>query len=313
MKRLLAATDLSAPSRHAVDRAYRLANELGCPLTLAHAIAPGMFDGLQALLGADAPSLDQSLIAEAEARLNALNFDPYRNHGIRADCAVLSGRPIDAIARHADEIAADLLVLGAHGEGFLRQLTVGSTASRLLRKTRHPVLVVKQPPHEGYRRALVAIDFSPAALAALRLARQLAPAASLTLVHAVELPFEGKMQYANVDPGIIQQYRIQAQLAGMQKLRELARAEALPDAGTQLLALHGEAARLIVEQEQEQDSDLIVIGKRGLHFVEELLLGSTTTHVLTEAQGDVLVASAADEPAADAEGTALPGIACRPR
>ena len=272
MKRLLAATDLSAPSRHAVDRAYRLAGELGCPLTLVHAIAPGIFDGLQALLGSDAPSLDQSLIADV------------------ADCAVLSGRPIDAIARHADETDAGLLVLGARGEDFLRQLTLGSTASRLLRKTRHPVLVVKQPPHERYRRVLVAIDFSPAALAALRLARELAPTAALTLVHAVELPFEGKLQYANVDPAIIQQYRIQAQLEGMQKLRQLARDEVLPDAGTQLLALHGDAARLLVEQEQEQDCDLIVVGKRGQHYVEELLLGSTTTHVLMEAQGDVLVA-----------------------
>ena len=79
---------------------------------------------------------------------------------------------------------------------------------------------------------------------------------------------------------------IQAQLDGMQKLRELARREALTDADTQLLALHGDAPRLITEQEQEQDCDLIVVGKRGLHFVEELLLGSTTLHVLMEAQGE---------------------------
>ena len=290
MKYLLTATDLSAPSRHAVDRAYRLAAELGCRLTLAHAVAPGMFDGLQALLGSDAPSLDQSLIADVQARLSALNSDPRHTHGVNADCAVLSGRPIDAITRHADETDAGLLVLGARGEGFLRQLTLGSTASRLLRKTCHPVLVVKQPPHETYRRALVTIDFSPASLAALRLVRQLAPTAALVLLHAVEIPFEGKMQYANVDPAIIQQYRIQAQLDGMQKLRELARREALTDADTQLLALHGDAPRLITEQEQEQDCDLIVVGKRGLHFVEELLLGSTTLHVLMEAQGDVLIA-----------------------
>lgn len=291
MKHLLAATDLSAPSRHAVDRAYRLAAELGCPLTLAHAVAPGMFDGLQALLGSDAPSLDQSLIADVQARLSALNSDPRHTHGVNADCAVLTGRPIDAITRHADETEAGLLVLGAHGEGFLRQLTLGSTASRLLRKTSHPVLVVKQPPHETYRRALVTIDFSPASLAALRLARQLAPTAALVLLHAVEIPFEGKMQYANVDPAIIQQYRIQAQLDGMQKLRELARREALNIAETQLQALHGDAPRLIIEQEQEQDCDLIVVGKRGIHFVEELLLGSTTLHVLMEAQGDVLISS----------------------
>lgn len=289
--RILAATDLSAPSRHAVDRAYRLAAERGWQLTLAHAIAPGIFDELQAMLGSDAPSLDQNLLAETRTSLMALNSDPRHNFGINADCVILNGRPIDAIARHAEEIDAGLLVLGARGEDFLRQLTLGSTASRLLRKSRQPVLVVKQPPHETYRRILVAMDFSPAALTALRLARQLVPEAVLVLLHAVELPFEGKMQHANVDPAIIQHYRIQAQLIGMQKLRDLARQEALPDTGTQLLALHGEASRLIIEQEQEQDCDLIVVGKRGIHIAEELLLGSTTKHILMESQGDVLVST----------------------
>jgi len=289
---ILAATDLSAPSRHAVDRAYRLAAERGWSLTLAHAMAPDIFAGLQALLGNATGVLDQRLAADTLARLNALNDDPRHTCGIRADCVVVDGRPIEAIARHANEIDARLLVLGARGEGFLRQLTLGTTASRLLRKVRQPVLVVKQPPHESYRRILVAIDFSSAALNALRLARKIAPEALLVLLHAVESPFEGKMQHAGVDPGIIQQYRIQAQLDGMQKLRALARREALPEEATQLLALHGDAPRLILEQEQEQDCDLIVVGKRGQHFVEEILLGSTTQHVLMEAQGDVLVATA---------------------
>jgi nucleotide-binding universal stress UspA family protein len=286
---ILAATDLSAPSRHAVDRAYRLAAERAWPLHLVHAIAPGLLNGLQALLGSATPRLDATLATAAAAQLAALNAEPRHAQGVVAQCAVISGRPSDALPAHAAATGAGLLVLGARGEDFLRQLTLGSTASRLLRKSRQPVLVVKQAPHEPYRRALVAIDFSPASLGALAEVRQLAPEASLILVHAVELPFEGKMQYAGVDPEIIQRYRIQAQLDGMQRLRELARQLALP-ASTQLLALHGKAPSLLLEQEQEQDCDLIVVGKRGTHMIEELLLGSTTTHLLMESQGDLLVA-----------------------
>jgi nucleotide-binding universal stress UspA family protein len=288
---ILAATDLSAPSRHAVDRAYRLAAERGWQLTLAHAIAPGLFDELQAMLGGDAPSIADTVAAEARQQLAALNDDPRRTHGIVADCRVLSGPPLVAIARHADESATDLLVLGARGEGFLRQLMLGSTASRLLRKTHHPVLVVKQPPHETYRRALVAIDFSPAARAALRQVRKLAPEATLVLLHAVQLPFEGKMQYANVDAEIIRRYRQEAQQEALRKLRQVATDEGLAEPATRLLALPGQPARLILEQEQEEDCDLIVVGKHGLNMVEELLLGSTTKHVLGESQGDVLVAN----------------------
>jgi len=45
--------------------------------------------------------------------------------------------------------------------------------------------------------------------------------------------------------------------------------------------------------EQEYDADLIVIGKHGTNFTEELLLGSVTKHVLAESQGDVLVVAEA--------------------
>lgn len=41
--------------------------------------------------------------------------------------------------------------------------------------------------------------------------------------------------------------------------------------------------------EQEEDCDLIVVGKHGEHLTERLLIGSVTQHVLAESQGDVLV------------------------
>ena len=48
----------------------------------------------------------------------------------------------------------------------------------------------------------------------------------------------------------------------------------------------------IVEQELEQACDLIVIGKHGRNVMEDLLLGSVTSHVLAESVGDVLVSTA---------------------
>ena len=119
--------------------------------------------------------------------------------------------------------------------------------------------------------------------------RQLAPQAWLTLLHVLELPFEGKMRYAGVDSDIIQQYRIQAQNKGMQQLRELAEREQILPENSTLLALHGNAAGLIHEIESNQDCDLIVLGRRGTQLVEELLIGSTTRYVVDESRGDVLV------------------------
>lgn len=286
--RILVATDLSAPSRHAVDRACRLAAEHAATPCFVHAINPGLLDSLQRMLGGDAPALVDRLTTDARQQLTALAADPQHALGLTTECAVVEGSPVIAIARHAEEIDAGLLVVGSRGEGFLRQSTLGTTASRLLRKTPRPTLVVRQPPHESYRRALVAMDFSPAALLALAQTRRWAPQAELVLLHAVDLPFEGKLLHANVDPDLIQRYRIQAQLDGMNRLRALAREQELP-ASTRLLALHGDAPRLILEQEQENDCDLIALGKRGFNALEDLLLGSTTKHVLGETLADVLL------------------------
>jgi nucleotide-binding universal stress UspA family protein len=50
----------------------------------------------------------------------------------------------------------------------------------------------------------------------------------------------------------------------------------------------------IVRQEQEENCDLVVVGKHGQNVVEDLLLGSTTNRVLAEGSCDVLVSTRSD-------------------
>jgi len=55
------------------------------------------------------------------------------------------------------------------------------------------------------------------------------------------------------------------------------------------LVINGDPTLEIIRHEQKLNIDLIVMGKRGLHLTEELLLGSVTKRVLAESAGDVLV------------------------
>lgn len=48
---------------------------------------------------------------------------------------------------------------------------------------------------------------------------------------------------------------------------------------------------LIVQEEQEQDCDLVVIGRQGRHALDEFLLGSTTRMVISDGAGDVLIST----------------------
>jgi len=289
--RILAATDLSAPARHAVARAFRLAATGGSELHILYALELDALDvSLREMLVGNLAAVKTALVDDAREHLSQLASDSAIHQGVAALPRVVIGNPLSVIAAEADALDAGLVVLGARGESFLRHALLGSTAARLLRKSaQRPVLVVKQPPHEAYRSVLVAVDFSPVSIQAIRTARQLAPNADLVLLHAFELPYEGKLAYAGVEEQVIRQYITSGGETRRKRLHDLAAAAGLASTDYSVRVIHGDPAQQIIAMEQESDADLIVVGKHGSHIVEELLLGSVTKHVLAEAQGDVLV------------------------
>lgn len=289
---ILAPTDFSGPSRHAVERAARLAREHGARLHLLHVVHAGALERLRALLGADS-GVEPELILDVNRQLEALAADlgdGERGPGVEA--SVRQGSVLTEVDAQADASGAELVVLGARGAGFVRRIALGTTAERLLRTTRRPLLVVKQKAHEPYRRVLVPVDFSASSAAAIALARCIAPGAFVVLLHAWEVPFESRMRLAGVDTQRIEQYRAQARQSAHQRLHEAAAAAGLQPGQWQPCLVMQDPSLAIVEQEQEADSDLIVIGKHGAGRVEDFLLGSVTKHVLAESAGDVLVSTA---------------------
>jgi nucleotide-binding universal stress UspA family protein len=201
------------------------------------------------------------------------------------------GHPVEAVTRYASDIEADLVVTGTRGAGFFRGVVIGSTAERIATRSGLPVLMVRQMVHEPYRRVLVPVDFSPWSSPAILLALQVAPRSTLILMHAVEVPFGDKLRLAGI-VGIIEQCRDAARQEAQQKLRELAVHTGLASNRFQMMTPDGaDPWMLIVEQEQEHDCDLVVIGRQGRHAVDGLLLGSTTRMAMFECSSDVLVST----------------------
>lgn len=293
---ILAATDLSAASLDAVDRGFLLAKAAGAQLTVIHALGLDPLAPLRELLGEHVAAFTQKASDAAHNALQRLVGDPARNHGLTATLRIEPGPPLAAIVGYAQASAPALIVLGAHGKGFLQRMLLGSTTSRLLRKSRCPVLIVKEPARYDYQRALVAVDFSPGSTLALSTARACAPGAELLLLHVVDLPFEGKLRYAGVSERDIQHYRDQARVHAERQMHELAKAAGLAAAQYTTRVAQGDTARQILAEEEAGDCDLIVVGKHGTHVSEELLLGSVTKHVLAESRADVLVVTDARAP-----------------
>jgi nucleotide-binding universal stress UspA family protein len=291
MKAILAATDFSAPARHAADRAARLAHETGAALTLMHTLPAQPLKELRQWLGAQ-PQAEQQLLAQAHEQLQHLADELAAARHVPVQVHLATGAVLDEIGRQTDALDADLLVLGARGSGFLRRLVLGTTAERLLRRTTRPLLVVRHAPHEPYRRVLVALDFSRWSAGSLPLARRVAPHARLVLLTAFQVPFEEKLHFAGVDAATIERYRQQSRAAATQKLHAAAQAAGLKPGDYDAVVVEGDASQRIVEQEQELDADLVVLGKHGQSAAEDLLLGSVTKHVLAECSVDVLVSTA---------------------
>lgn len=289
LKYLLSATDLSAPARHAVERATLVAMETGAELDLLHVASLAPLEKMRRLI-ADIPAeLEQRVLDTAREELRELAAALLEHHRVAANVRVVAGALIQELENRADALPADLIVFGARGASFMRHMMLGSTAERMIGRATRPMLVVKQAAHEKYRKLLVPVDFSSASLPAIRNALAIAPGAEIVLLHVFEVPFEGKLQFAGIDEEMLLHYRIAAQREAMQKLQTLRDEAGLSPQLTRLSVLHGEPSLRIIEQEQEQDCDLIVMGRYGERVIEELLLGSVTRQVLTWSQCDVLV------------------------
>jgi nucleotide-binding universal stress UspA family protein len=288
---VLAATDFSPAARHATERAARVAHETGAKLALLHVLPGSSLAELRQWLGTG-HALEQQLQADALAQLQQAAQALQLERGLPVQTLQASGVAFEEIALEAERQDAAVMVLGARGMGFLRRLVLGSTSERLLRRSTRPLLVVRQMPHEPYRRALVAIDFSPWSVAAVQAARRLAPGARLLLFSVFQVPFEDKLRFAGVDAATIEHYRRQARAEALQRLQALAQQCGLKAGAWEPQVAEGDASMRIVETEHALDCDLVVLGKHGQSATEELLLGSVTKHVLAEGSADVLVSTA---------------------
>lgn len=294
IKRMLAATDFSRHAESAVRRAALLAKAGGATLEIVHALyMPPLVGSWRKLIEGEGITED-ALSAKATARLDELAASLAKRLEVAPPATrVLSGKPAQALAAWARESAAELIVVGAHGEHLLFDLFVGSTALKLLRLADRPVLLVKQTPPFEYERILVATDFSPAARAAADLVAQMFPSADLYLFHAYEAPFERQMAYAGSDDEAVDHYRRLGEAEARQQMEEFVATLAAPDRFVRKLR-HGYAPALINQYAAEMGTDLLVVGSHRQSELAATLLGSVAAHLVNETRGDLLLVPLVD-------------------
>lgn len=290
LKNILVGTDLSPRAQVALVRAAYLAAEQDAELTALHVI-PGA-ENDQTFI--DALRLEPAIAAKAKADIvQAAGIELERQvAGLpgtpRASVRVEAGTPYVKLIQDARRDNADLIVLGAHGEEFARELLFGTTAERVIRNGDRPVLVVKQPPQGAYRKVLVAVDFSDTSCDAFQLALRLAPQAEVVVLHVYEVWYEPRLRGIMTEDQLVavaEQHARQARKdmeafmrrcdTGGRKVRRMIR--------------RGYPGRVIARAAGTMGADLVAVGTHGLGGLRHVLLGSVAEHVLRESRSDVAV------------------------
>ena len=296
IRRILCPVDFSRFSRHALEQAVALARESAAEIMALHACAVAPVTEV-VHVGASIPfepaRLTQEVRQAVTRQLTEFTHEVDAG-GLLIVQKVHEREPVTAIVEAAEGWPADLIVMGTHGRSGFERLWLGSVTEKVLRKAPCPVLTV--PPRLShvkhaltFSRILCAIDFSAASLRALEYAASLA-AAEGPGVHAlnvVELLTEGG---GLRDATVLDTPDFRGELLRFARERLHA---AIPDALraacpiTESVTM-GKAYREILRIAREQESDLIVLGVQGRSGADLFLFGSTTQHVVRQAECPVM-------------------------
>ena len=160
IKKILYATDLSRNSAFVFQYALELAQEQGAVIVILHVVEPIPSMVKHYVKGfVDEIKWDEKVQYEQEAAVerikSRLTAFCERQAKVCLPCLQLvssilvrPGHPVEEILKVADEEACDVLVLGTHGKGFLKQTFLGSVARSVLDRVRKPVMIVPLPEVE---------------------------------------------------------------------------------------------------------------------------------------------------------------------
>jgi nucleotide-binding universal stress UspA family protein len=330
---ILAALDGSSCSDLAADAALSLAGSKNAYLIGCHVYAarlhrtrfadmePGLPDNYQ---GGNLDGLryaHEGLIKEGLQLISNSYLDMLsrraKDRGIRYKSITPEGRNYTEILNISAQLDADLIVLGAWGQGGDRPL--GSTAERILiYSNAGDVLLMRDEWSFDRRPIIVGVDGSENSYSALRRAIEIASVYGAE-VRAVSVydPFFHSGVFKNIassltdrakghfdistqeaihneiiDEGLEKLYR-----AGLDKGVRLARSLGV-DVKPKVLA--GKISPEIQKYALENDASLIVVGKWGLHREKRSLIGSNALRLARLCMANVLVVDS-DDHAANSE------------
>lgn len=296
LTKIVLATDGSPQAERAARMAFTLSSKIGAEL---HVLCVGQVPG--AYIPAETEILDyefweemrQFAREEASGRLQE-EVRKIEDEGGKVERShVAVGRADAEIVRLAEEIGAQMVVVGSRGLGPLRRAVLGSVSNSVVRHAHGSVLVVRANDEDTHLpgRVLLALDGSNEAEAAERMALEIC-ASTGSEIHILSV-VETEAYRPYPGPEFREGWEVDLERAKhhartfLDEHAQRIKAEGVK-VGETKLAL-GDADREIVRFAEGMHADLIVVGSRGLGGVRRALIGSVSDSVVRHAHCPVLV------------------------
>jgi nucleotide-binding universal stress UspA family protein len=136
MKRIVVAAKAGADQPWLADAAANLAEEIGADVAVVS------FDGLELEALSTVP---RSELAKGAKEATEAVAERIRRAGVTAQAESRAGPVVRGILVFAEEQEADLIVVGATTRGPVARRMLGTVTTRLIERSRRPVLVITPP------------------------------------------------------------------------------------------------------------------------------------------------------------------------
>lgn len=289
---IVVATDFSDNSRAALRWGALLARQLGSDLTVVHVVDLAAGDNAWRILVETPDELERSAVVEAEKKLESFVDEVVDQRPDDVAFRAVLGTPVEQLLEEAKTFDDPIVVAGTRGRSRLKELLLGNTARRLVRKSAYPTVLVPPKAMVSTPKKLVAgIDFSEASREALRRAAMMARTydASIDVVYGYVLP-----EVATLDGSMASVATAHDDLISEKEeaLASMVREVEADDVVGEISALQLPPAQAILSTADQKGAQFIFVGTHGRRGVARFFLGNTAERVIRKAPCPLFVVPA---------------------
>lgn len=272
LQSILFATDFHPATSSALKAALHLASVFGARVTVLHA-----FHSAQSF--ASLAHLERNA---AQDRMEQLHEELAANKADVADWLTLSGDPAQVIVRKAQEMDANLIVIGAGIRPWPQGFTLGPVAEAVVQHAQTPVLAVRPgEPALTFKKILCPVDFSPASERGLHNAIGLARSMGGQIVVATVVPQQPWLATA-VETGTLTGAQQEFAQSWRDEFHRFLLGFEFGEVPFTSEIGHGAPHEEIIKAIHKHGVDLVVMGSHGRSGLARILLGSVTRRLMRQ-------------------------------